>query len=76
MLIIHNDEGHFLVTNPTFEERKAVAKKTVEISYQQCSFCLLVPPSESLRVRPSNADELTLRCQSGVAEITLYLIPK
>ena len=80
MLVIQNDEGHFLYVNPTDEEREAAANRTVEVAYkkpeQSCSNCWLIPPGESMRARPSHASELAIRCQSGVAEITLYLIPK
>ena len=75
MLIIQNDEGQFLYVNPTDEEREAAAKKTVEVSYKD-EQGWLIPPGESMRARPSHASELAIRCQSGVAEITLYLIPK
>ena len=84
MLIIQNDEGQFLYVNPTDEEREATAKKTVEIGYGHHkhdfgtigNHCWLIPPGESMRARPSHVSNLAIRCQSGVAEITLYLIPK
>lgn len=86
MLIIQNDEGQFLSVNPSEEERLAAAKKTVEIKYDRYRpkhiavndfySCWLIPPGESMRARPSHASGLSIRCQSGVAEITLYLIPK
>ncbi len=77
MFVIQNDEGHFNSFNPSDAERALVAKKTVEIAYENPNSCRwLIPPGESMRARPSHACSLLIRCQSGNAEITLFVFPR
>ncbi len=90
MLVIINHEGQNLQVHPTDEERKATAKKIIELAWgktidnesmfftteDQSPYMWLVPPGESFQGFPSNPSQLCIRSQSGVAEYTLYLIPR
>lgn len=83
MMVVLNQEGQNLQVHPTDEEREATAKKVLELAYDfhdgtgPCGLhSWLIPPGESFQGFPSQAASLYIRSQSGVAEYTLYLIPR
>lgn len=78
MLVISNDEGNFNVVNPSKEEKEAVAKKILEISYEEIHYgnTWLIYPRESMRACPTLLMPLFIRCQSGNCKYTLQAFPK
>ena len=77
MLIISNEEGKNLSTNPTEDEKQEIASKIIEVSSSiSASFALLIPPEESMRIMPSDASLLCIRCKSGNAMAIINAFPK
>lgn len=74
-LCIYNDQGVF-DTNPSPKEKADEALRVIEVSYTKSSDeSFLVRPGESMRVLPSKASSLYVRCQFLYANFTLLLIP-
>lgn len=74
MLIIANEEGQFLQTIPTDEDRQAAMKRIVELRCGD-SPPWLVLPQECFRGQPSDVSSIQLRCQHDSARCTVHLIP-
>lgn len=82
MLVIINQEGQNLQVHPTDEEREATAKKILDLCYAvdvhhgiDDAFWSILP-DEFFCGSPRDAKSLYIRSQSGIAEYTLYLIPR
>lgn len=75
MLVLRNDEGHFAV-NPTPEQRAAVFERVIEVSFGDDKCRILVPPLETCRFYPDDVCCMQLRCRTGTARYTLYLVPE
>ena len=77
MVQIINDEGHFLQTQPTDEERAAAAAKVIEMRGSFVDKMVwLIPPGEAQRSSPACPGDLWIRCQSGVAQATVNVFPR
>ena len=77
MVCITNDVGRFLQTHPTEEEREWLDAKVLLVSYDQSDQkAFLVSRKETLRVSPSNASGLYIRCASGEAKYHILVVPK
>jgi hypothetical protein len=78
---IHNDEGRFLVVQPSDEERAEAARKVLEVSFGDygpdppSGPVWLVRPGQSMRGCPSEFQRLCIRSQCGEARCSIYLIP-
>ena len=75
MFLLRNDEG-FFSTNPTPEQREEVFKRVIEISFDNKTPSILIPPKETCRFYPTDLSQIWLRCQEGTAKYSLYLIPR
>lgn len=90
MVVVRNNEGKWLVTNPTPEERTEAAKRVVELvflrsdelasSYQGTALDdadLSIPPGDFQRLIPaSDRVRVWLRCRHGTAKVTVYVTPR
>jgi hypothetical protein len=77
MLCISNEEGRHPQTVPTAEELAETKARVVEVAYGcESPDGWEVPPGESLRACPSNAGALQIRCRHGVAQVTIFAIPR
>lgn len=75
-VVIQNEEGFFLQTNPTLEQKEEAAKKVLEVFVVEGSPPLLVFPKEDLRINPADFSKLRIRSQSGISKFTLWLFPR
>ena len=75
-VIVMNEEGAFLQSIPTKEEKEAALAKVVEIGTEVGPVwpMIRVRPQESCRFEPADG-ELLVRCCKGVAKITVVAIP-
>ncbi len=76
MLVIQNTEGKFLQQIPSEADKAEALKKTIEIKHDGSEGCWLILPGESIRVCPSDASSLRIRCQLGTARFTVHIFPK
>jgi hypothetical protein len=75
-VVIQNTENKLLQVIPTPEQKAEIAKKIIAVSYNPESnqeFYIL--SGESIRLHPSHADKLMVRCLSGNAKYTINAIP-
>lgn len=75
MLVVRNDEGRFTQEQPTREDRAKAAAKVVVLAFGDRP-AVLVRPGRSARFEPNLLEEITLRCESGTARVTVTLIPE
>ena len=75
-VVIQNEEGFFLQTNPTQEQKDEAAKKVLELFTMEGTPPILIYPREDVRICPSDYSKLRIRCQSGSAKFTLWLFPR
>lgn len=89
MLVIRNNEGQFLQTQPTEEERQEVAERVLEICCEDRDALSVdndfpislfpqwwILPGESMRACPADLGSIYIRCRSGTAQFTLDLLPR
>ena len=87
MVQIINNEGRFTQTQPTDEERAAMAAKIICVVSKvmgdritgvlaEDNFCWFIPPGESFRGSPTDATRIWIRCRSGVAQATVNVFPR
>ena len=86
MLVIRNEEGKLQGQNPTDAELERAARKVLEVTYSRGPLkgnrndtnrlCWLIMPGESMRALPTHPTKLYVRCQSGTAEYTVFLVPQ
>lgn len=76
-LLIINEEGRFLQTQPTEAEREELQLKVLEVYFGKLSIdSWIVPPGESMRACPSSLVGVYLRSRSGILRLTLHALPK
>lgn len=80
MLLI-NEEGSLLQRIPTEEEKASIASRVVEVGAVAGETGIILPvakvkPGRSLRYSPQEVRRVWLRCRSGVARVSLVLIPE
>lgn len=75
MLLIRNDEGQFQVV-PTPEQRAEVMRRVILVSFNGDQPAILVPPGETCRFYPVDANLICLRCVEGTARYTVCLVPE
>lgn len=75
MLVVRNLEGQFSVL-PTPEQREAVGRRVLELSFDGNTCHIQVPPQESCRFYPSDARLIYIRCREGSARYTVGLVPE
>ena len=85
MIVVRNEEGQHLQANPTEQERAETRRKVLEIAWQETvdnpeieepsNYSWLVPPGESFRGYPA-CSKLLIRCRSGNAKYTLFVVPE
>jgi hypothetical protein len=87
MVQVVNSEGRLTQTQPTDEERAAVAAKVICVVSKvvgdriigvlaEDDFCWQIFPGESFLGSPTNANRLWIRCKSGVAQATVNVFPR
>lgn len=87
LLLITNEEGKH-TTQPTEEEKLAISQRVLEVGinvedgYPLSVACpgptpvFLIGPGDSFSASPYDCSSLYLRCQSGVAKVTVNAFPK
>ena len=89
LLLITNEEGKY-ATQPSEEEKLAISQKVLEIGFQgKVNYppaydlsslfptpVFLIGPGDSFSASPCDCESLYLRCQSGVAKVTINAFPK
>jgi len=75
MLIVVNQEGRFLQTNPSKEQKDEAAKKILELQYEGSAWSWLIPPGESFRGMPGDITNLLIRSRSGTIKFTVHVLP-
>ncbi len=76
LLILSNEEGKGLQVNPTEQQRKDMAARVVELSWDPRPFVWLIHPGHSFRGCPSQLKGLIIRCRSGQAECFVTVYPE
>jgi hypothetical protein len=75
-ILITNEEGKHLSSNPTDEEALSISQRVIELGYTaHNSDTWLIHPKEFFAGSPSHL-ELRLRCKKGQAEITINIFPE
>lgn len=75
-LIIQNDEGKGLQTQPSPEEIRDIKSRVIEVSMGDSGPLFRIPPGESIRLTsPAPELSLRLRCVNGPARITFIAFP-
>lgn len=81
-LVIVNEEGNFPHRLPTAEKRLEISKRIIEVGnaipYLDDVHCIKtweIRPKEDMRGCPADLDNIYIRCQSGRAKLTVYIIP-
>jgi len=75
LLVVRNEEGKGLPTNPTDEERAALEERVVELYGGESVFRILIHPKRSVQLTLSCTKGLMMRCRKGSARITLAVFP-
>lgn len=75
-LVIRNDEGNYAEHqgNPTESEVRERERRVIEV-YQDGILLAYVPPTRSCRFLPVHFAGIELRCQQGVAQVTVAAFP-
>jgi len=77
MLCLVNEEGKFFNTIPTAEELAESNAKVVELSTDKSHVSTwLVRPGESMHGCPNTVEGIWVRCLSGEAKISIYVVPE
>lgn len=76
MLFIKNEGLDQPTTIPTPQESEERAARVLEIYNGSGSKPWLLDPNDSFKGRPSNLDDLYIRCQFGTTRVLLYILPK
>lgn len=74
-LLILNEEGKHLQTNPSEEQKQETKEKIIEVTLAGDIAHCLIYPGESLRVTPVDLKSVFLRCRKGSARYTIWVFP-
>jgi len=75
---IENCEGHFNQVQPTDDERKEAESRVIELGWLidgEPQPKIIIPVHESCRFTPTSGSQIYVRCQSGIANYNLRVIP-
>jgi hypothetical protein len=77
LILLSNEEGKYLQTNPTEEEQAETAQRVIEVSFQAGESSWIVPPRQSMRVMlsPYRSCLPLIRCRKGRARYVLHAFP-
>lgn len=78
MLVIRNEQGKIFDKIPTAEEREEEFKRVLQLRYRgdHVNHFWIIPPTETIKGCPSQAESLLIRSAYKTAKYSLFLVPK
>jgi hypothetical protein len=79
VLVVSNEEGTRIFTNPTEDQRTELAAKEVRVGIKMGGSVVAIsriPPGESVRNIPVEAGNLWIRCCHGSARVIVTAFPE